>query len=401
MRRATEDGAGAVVHQHEVGDIDRQLPRRVERVGDGEAGIVAALFRRLDRRRRRAAAPALGDEVGQIRVALGGGQRYRMIGGDRQKLGAEQRVRPGRIDLDLSGAERVGGKRETDHLAFRPADPVALHHLDLLGPAIERVEAGQQVFREQADAEEPLRQFALLDERAGAPAAAVDHLLVGEHGVVDGIPVHLGLLAVDKALGEEVEEQALLMLVIAGVAGRDLARPVERQAHGLQLRPHRCDVLISPGRGVAGIVARGVLRRHAEGVPPHRMQHVEALGPLVARHHVAHRVVAHMAHVDAAAGIGKHLQHVIFGAGAAIAGAKNPALVPDFLPLGLGLAGVVAFGGHDAFGELTRLSLCRRRQHEFGLGANLTEHSANSRKRLNGHLPAAKAHVTVKYGQEV
>ncbi len=34
--------------------------------------------------------------------------------------------------------------------------------------------------------------------------------------------------------------------------------------------------------------------------------------PLVARHHVAQRVVAHMPHVDLAAGVGEHLQHVVF-----------------------------------------------------------------------------------------
>jgi hypothetical protein len=32
MRRTAEDRAGAVVHQDEVGDVDRQFPRRVERV---------------------------------------------------------------------------------------------------------------------------------------------------------------------------------------------------------------------------------------------------------------------------------------------------------------------------------------------------------------------------------
>ena len=30
VRRAAEDGAGAVFHQDEIGDIDRQLPGRIE-----------------------------------------------------------------------------------------------------------------------------------------------------------------------------------------------------------------------------------------------------------------------------------------------------------------------------------------------------------------------------------
>ena len=60
---------------------------------------------------------------------------------------------------------------------------------------------------------------------------------------------------------------------------------------------------------------RGVLGRQAERVPAHRMQHVEALRALVARDHVAERVVAHVAHVDAARRIGEHLEHVVFGPG--------------------------------------------------------------------------------------
>jgi hypothetical protein len=39
VRRTAEDRAGAVVHQDEVGDVDRQFPRRVERVAAGQAGV--------------------------------------------------------------------------------------------------------------------------------------------------------------------------------------------------------------------------------------------------------------------------------------------------------------------------------------------------------------------------
>ena len=54
VRRAAENGAGAVIHQHEIGDIDRQLPVRVERMRGLEAGVVALLLGRLDRGLRRA-----------------------------------------------------------------------------------------------------------------------------------------------------------------------------------------------------------------------------------------------------------------------------------------------------------------------------------------------------------
>ena len=90
------------------------------------------------------------------------------------------------------------------------------------------------------------------------------------------------------------------------------------------------------------VLHRGVLGRHAEGVPAHRMQHVEAPRPLVARDHVAHRIIAHMAHMDAARRIGKHLQHVIFRPRIVVAGAEHRRLVPDLLPFGFRFAGVVA-----------------------------------------------------------
>ena len=67
----------------------------------------------------------------------------------------------------------------------------------------------------------------------------------------------------------------------------------------LELAAHGGDVVVGPGAGMDLLVHRRVLGRQAEGVPAHRVQHVEAARPLVARDHVAHRVVAHVAHVDA------------------------------------------------------------------------------------------------------
>ena len=89
---------------------------------------------------------------------------------------------------------------------------------------------------------------------------------------------------------------------------------------------------------------RGVLGRHAEGVPAHRVQHVHAAGALVAGDHVAHGVVADVAHVDAPRRVGEHLQHVVFRARVVVRGPEDAALVPDLLPAGFGFAGVVAVG---------------------------------------------------------
>ena len=87
---------------------------------------------------------------------------------------------------------------------------------------------------------------------------------------------------------------------------------------------------------------RRVLGRQAERVPAHRMQHVEALRPLVARDHVAERVVAHVAHVDPAGRIGEHLEHVVFGPARIGRRGEGAPLLPDALPLGFGVLERVA-----------------------------------------------------------
>ncbi len=73
--------------------------------------------------------------------------------------------------------------REINLGAFAAADPVALHGAHFFRPAVELVEAVEQLLRIRGDAEEPLHQVALLHDRVFVPpAAAVDDLLIGEHG---------------------------------------------------------------------------------------------------------------------------------------------------------------------------------------------------------------------------
>ncbi len=194
--------------------------------------------------------------------------------------------------------------------------------------------------------EEPLGELALLDRRARAPAAPVDHLLVGEHGLVDRVPIDLRFLARHQARSEEIEEQLLLVLVIARIAGRDLARPVEREAHRLQLRAHGGDVGVGPFRRTGVVLHGGVLGRQPERVPAHGMEDVEPARAPIARHHVAHGVVAHVAHVDAPRRIGEHLEHVIFRARIVVIGFEDLRVRPGLAPFGLGFAHVVSFGPH-------------------------------------------------------
>ncbi len=234
-----------------------------------------------------------------------------MIGRDAEEARAVERVGPRRVDRQA--AERFGQalarQGEAHPQALGLADPVALHLLDVLGPAVEPtvVQRREQVLRLVRDLEEPLRQHAPLDRRARPPALAVDHLLVGEHGVVDRVPVHLGLLTLDEAAGEEVEEQLLLVAVVVGAAGRELSGPVDGQAHAPQLTLHHLDVGLGPRAGMLARLHGRVLRRQAEGVPAHRVQDVVALRLARAGDDVAHGVVAHVADMDLPRRVGEHL----------------------------------------------------------------------------------------------
>ncbi len=302
--------AFAVVHQHVVGDPYRQLVAG-QRVFDEQGSGHAFLLLGGDVGLGDAAALAFVDERLQLRVVLRGLGGQRVFGGDGDVGGAHQGVRTGGEHLQLAGVADGGlVVGEADLHPTRLADPVALHGLHLLRPAGQVVEALQQFLGVGGDLEVVHRDLALLDQRAGAPAAPVDHLLVGEYGLVDRVPVDRAVLAVDHPFFEQAGEQPLLPAVVVRLAGGDLAAPVDRQAEAVQLRLHVGDVVVGPGRRGDVVLHRGVFRRHAERVPAHRLQHVAALHAVVAADHVADGVVAHVAHVQLAARIREHRQAV-------------------------------------------------------------------------------------------
>ena len=342
MGGAAENGARAVFHQHEIGHVDGQFPAGHERMAGLQAGVDALLLGGFQRRFRGAHAVAFGDELGQLAVALRklGGQR--VVGRNGQEGGAEQGVGAGGEDLELV---RPAGDLPGQPGALGPADPVLLHDADALGPAVQRLQGRQQVVGKGGDLEEPLAQQALFHQRARAPAAAVDDLLVGQHGVFHRVPVDPGFLAVDQPGLEEVQEHLLFVAVIFRLAGGDLAAPIIGQAHGFELLAHGGDVLARPLGRMHAPLDGGVLGRQAESVPAHGVQHVEALGALVARDHVAQGIVAHVAHVDAPRRIGEHLHHVILRARRVGLGDEGAAVFPAALPLGLGFLEIITLVG--------------------------------------------------------
>ena len=323
VRRAAEDRAAAIARQHEVGGPDGQGAGRIEGMAHAHAQIDAQLGRLLDGLFRCADARGFRDESRNSGILRRDRARQRMVGCERDEAGAEQGVGARRVDfngicrmvrtalaLGLSQESRNLGDVPPDQRAFGLADPVGLHRADLLRPALQFLDFREQIIRIRRDPEEPLRQVALFDQRARTPAAPVDHLLVGEHGIVDRIPVHFRGLAIDEALLEEFQEQRLLRAVVFRIAGREFPAPVQRQAELLELRLHRVDVGIGPFAGIDAALHRGVLCRQAERVPAHRVEDIVALGAPVARDDVAHRIVAHMTHVQPSGRVGEHLEDV-------------------------------------------------------------------------------------------
>src|SRR5581483_7457092 len=120
----------------------------------------------------------------------------RMFRGQDHERHAEDRVRPGREDLDLVATVCLEG----DVRALAAADPVGLHRLDALWP-VEAFEI-QHLLGVSRGAEEPLLEVALDHGRAAALAVAVlaDDLLAGQGCVAAGTPVDGRLLAVSQAL---------------------------------------------------------------------------------------------------------------------------------------------------------------------------------------------------------
>ena len=225
-----------------------------------------------------------------------------------------------------------GGKRKLKPARF--TDPVGLHQLYLGRPVIQRIERGQQFFGMIRNLEEPLRQLAPLHQGTRPPAAPRFDLFVGQNGHVDRIPVHDGILAIDQSGLKKIEKKRLLLAVVFGVAGGKFTRPVDRQAQGLHLAAHVGDVPVGPVLGVAADGHCRIFRRHAESVPTHRVQHVVTRGEFIARDHVAHCVVPHIAHMDSARRVREHLKDIILGLVCGADGLKDARLFPGLLPAG-------------------------------------------------------------------
>ena len=347
VRRNGHDRAGSVLHQHVVGDEHRQL-LAVDRIRHGpperDACLrlldVSALLARL--------APRPVYVVVDLELVLGSRRQAEHVGVLRrhhEERRAEQRVGTGRehriVDPQLLAAERHLG-------ALAATDPVPLHRLDVLGP-VDPVKVVEQAVRVVGDPEEPLLELPQLDLRATTLAVAVDHLLVGEHRLVDRTPVDRRLLAIGEAPLEQLQEQPLSPAVVGRLMRGDLPRPVDRDPPRAERGLERGDRLVGRPTRVDAGPDRVVLGGQAERVVAHRVQDPLADASVKVRDRVAQRVVLEMADVGLAARVRQHLQHVgllarvVLAEVIGIVGHLPGALpFPQALPLGLDLLGVIA-----------------------------------------------------------
>ncbi len=120
-----------------------------------------------------------------------------IIGGERshqRMLRCKLHARRAENSIDARGKDanllRAAFDGEINLRALAAANPVALHGAYFFRPAVELVEAVEQLLRVGGDAKEPLHQIAQLDNGVlMPPAAAIDDLLVGEHSGAFGAPV--------------------------------------------------------------------------------------------------------------------------------------------------------------------------------------------------------------------
>ncbi len=314
MGRYRHHGPFAISHQHVVGDPDRHRflsEGMLHKQPGGHALLFLGGHIGLGDR----ATPTGIDEVLQGGIACSCQGRERMLGGDGHIGDAHQRVGARGEDLEprrTQAASEFIGIRKHDLHAATLADPVALHGTHLLRPCVELLQIVQQFLSIAGDCEVIHRDLALLDQCAGTPATPVDDLLIGEHGLIDRVPVHHAGFPVDHPFLEQARKQPLFPAVIGRIAGGNLPFPVVGEPQALELALHLGDVFPRPARGRLAVFQRRIFGGEAKRIPAHRLQHVLAAHALVARDHIPQGVVAHMPHVQAAGGIGKHRQAVEF-----------------------------------------------------------------------------------------
>ena len=349
-RRHSHDSTGAVAGQDVVGHPHGHLVAvdRVEHVAPREGAVLVARATRALHRRGR-----LGRRAHLLAADLVLGARHEalhqlVLGGQQKERAPEQRVWPRGEDGDgLVGGLAIGVAQGEVHMrALGAANPVGLHLLHPRRPPLQPVQAVEQLLRVVGDLQVPLVELAVLHLAVAAPAFTLFDLLVCQHCLAAGTPVHGVGLAIGQPALVHLDEEPLAPAVVLGICRDDLAVPIVGQTHLLERGLLCRDVGVCPLRGLRVVLDGGVFGRQPEGVPADGMKHLVAAHVQVARVDVADGVVAHVPHVQIAAGVGKHLEHVLGLARGVGVHMIEVGLLPGLLPLGLDVLGTVLVLAH-------------------------------------------------------
>ena len=294
--RHAHNSAGTIIIQYIVGypDFNLAAGERVDAVCAGEDTLFFRLAGCTLDFGLIANALAEGIDFVSLRIVFAQLFDQRMLSSQRHEGYAISGIRAGGVNSNLI-VQRRDFKGEFQALAA--ADPVALHGFYALRPALEQAQILQQLISIISNLEEPLAQILLHNLMVAAPAFAVDNLLVSQYCVTGVAPVNSRLLLHCQTTFVEQLEEPLRPFIIILLAGCNLAIPVVGQAQSLQLTSHVRDVFHSPFFRRNVVLDCSIFCRHTEGVPAHRMQHVEALHRAEAGDNVTNGIVTYMAHV--------------------------------------------------------------------------------------------------------
>src|SRR5580704_17290207 len=247
--------------------------------------------------------------------------------------------------------ERTAGYLRDVEFHARPvrfSNPVALLHQHAFRPAARQFDRSvQQRIGIVRDTEKPLFNVLRFDNGIFvAPAATIYYLLVRENRRALWAPIHPAAFAVSQSFFQHAQKKPLVPTVVFRLAGRNLTLPVVTEAEPLAHRLHLRDVGVRPFARRRSTFDRSVFSGQAEGIPAHGVKHVQSAHPLVARNHVANRIVAHMTHVQGSGRIGPHLKDVVFRPGRIFHGVEGIPLRPHLLPLGFDLTWIVFGQAH-------------------------------------------------------
>jgi len=202
--------------------------------------------------------------------------------------------------------------------------------LDVFGP-VEFVEVLEESFGIFRYFQDPLPQrFA--DDGMARRDFFLD-FFVGQDDTELFAPVDIDLAHVGQAFFKHSEEDPLCPAEIVRVGCVDFTFPVIGKAHSLECFLEVPYIPLRCFSWMGSCFYGELLGWQAESVPSHRMQDIVAFAAMVAGHDICSGVPFQVAYMESgAAGIGEHVEHVIFWLALGVAGTECPVFCPVSLP---------------------------------------------------------------------